>query len=45
MAHEDVTYKLSSAQVSLQLSYRLIKNHLSIEFGPVLQGKWKIKYK
>ncbi|WP_231507448.1 MULTISPECIES: hypothetical protein [unclassified Flavobacterium] len=37
--NEDVNYKLASAQVSLQMCYRLIENHLSIEFGPVLHGK------
>ena len=41
---EDVNYKLSSAQISLQLSYAIIDNHLSIEFGPLVQvnGKFKI---
>ncbi len=41
---EDVNYKLPSAQISLQLSYVLIDNHLSIEFGPLVQvnGKFKI---
>ncbi|MFV8269021.1 outer membrane beta-barrel protein [Flavobacterium sp. GT2N3] len=42
MAQEDVNYKLASAQVSLQLSYRLIENHLSIEFGPILQVNGKL---
>jgi len=42
MAQEDVSYKLASAQVSLQLSYRLIENHLSIEFGPILQVNGKL---
>jgi hypothetical protein len=41
---EDVNYKLASAQISLQLSYKFIENHLSVEFGPLLQvnGKFKI---
>lgn len=42
---EDVNYKLPSAQISLQLSYCLIDNHLSIEFGPLVQvnGKFKVE--
>lgn len=42
--NEDVNYKLASAQISLQLSYVLIDNHLSFEFGPLVQvnGKFKI---
>jgi hypothetical protein len=37
---------LASAQISLQLSYRLIKHILSIEFGPIVQvgGKFKSEY-
>jgi hypothetical protein len=44
LGDEAVNYKLASAQVSLQLSYKLIENHLSIEFGPLFQvnGKFKI---
>jgi hypothetical protein len=40
---EDVNYKLASAQVSLQMSYRLIENHLSFEFGPIIQVNGKFK--
>jgi hypothetical protein len=40
---EDVNYKLASAQVSLQLSYRIIENHLSFEFGPIVQVNGKFK--
>lgn len=40
---EDINYKLSSAQVSLQISYKLIENHLSIEFGPIVQINGKLK--
>jgi hypothetical protein len=42
----DVNYKLASAQVSLQLSYILIENHLSVELGPIVQlnGKFKINF-
>ncbi|MEL1239859.1 PorT family protein [Flavobacterium flavipallidum] len=41
---EDVNYKLPSAQISLQLSYVIIENHLTFEFGPLVQvnGKYKI---
>ncbi|MFE3868401.1 outer membrane beta-barrel protein [Flavobacterium sp. LS2P90] len=44
LANEEVNYKLPSAQISLQLSYKLIENHLSVEFGPLVQvnGKFKI---
>jgi hypothetical protein len=41
-----VNYKLPSAQISLQLSYILVENHLSVEFGPIIQvnGKFKIDF-
>lgn len=42
LVKEDVNYKLASAQVSLQLSYRLVENHLSIEFGPIVQVNGKL---
>ena len=44
LANEEVNYKLPSAQISLQLSYKLIENHLRVEFGPLVQvnGKFKI---
>lgn len=43
-ANQDINYKLASAQIALQLSYKFIENHLSVEFGPVVQinGKFKI---
>lgn len=46
LANEDVSLKLASAQISLQLSYVLIENSLSIEFGPIVQvaGKFKSAY-
>ena len=34
---EDVNYKLSSAKISMLLSYVIIDNQLSIEFGPTVQ--------
>jgi hypothetical protein len=44
LANKDVNYKLASAQISLQLSYKLIENNLSVEFGPLVQvnGKFKV---
>jgi hypothetical protein len=46
LANEDVSLKLASAQISLQLSYVLIENALSVEFGPIVQvaGKFKSAY-
>jgi len=42
--NEEVEYTLSSAQISLLLSYKIVENHLSVEFGPVFQinGKFNI---
>jgi Outer membrane protein beta-barrel domain len=40
---EDTNYKLPSAQISLQLSYKIVENHLSIEFGPLVQINGKLK--
>lgn len=41
--HEEVEYKLPSAQISLMLSYKIVENHLSIEVGPMLQVNDKFK--
>jgi hypothetical protein len=41
-AKEDVQYKLASVQVSLQGSYKLVENHLSLEFGPIVQVNGKL---
>jgi hypothetical protein len=45
-ANEDVNLKLASAQISLQLSYVVVENVLSVEFGPIVQvgGKLKSEY-
>ena len=43
LSNEDVNYKLPSAQITLQLSYRLIEDHLSFEFGPIVQVGGKLK--
>ncbi|MNF37615.1 hypothetical protein D3C84_185400 [compost metagenome] len=39
---EDVKYTLPSAQVSLQFSYKIIPDHLSLEFGPIFQLNGKL---
>ncbi len=39
---EDTNYKLPSAQISLMLSYRIVENHLSFEFGPLVQVNGKL---
>jgi hypothetical protein len=43
LLHEDVNYTLPSAQISLQLSYIFIEDHLSFEFGPIVQFNGKLK--
>lgn len=43
ISNENVNYKLSSAQVSLQLSFRIVENHLTVEFGPTMQVNGKLK--
>lgn len=40
--NEDVNYKLASAQISLQASFKIIESHLSIEFGPIVQVNGKL---
>lgn len=42
--NEDVEFKLPSAQISLLLSYKIVENHLSVEFGPMLQVNGKLTY-
>ena len=39
---EDTNYKLASAQISLMLSYKIVENHLSLEFGPMVQINGKL---
>lgn len=39
---EDTNYKLSSAQISLMLSYKIVENHFSVEFGPIVQVNGKL---
>jgi hypothetical protein len=40
---EDINYKLSSAQIALMASYKIVENHLSFELGPLLQFNSKLK--
>lgn len=39
---EDTNYKLSSVQISLMWSYKIIESHLSIEMGPLVQINGKL---
>lgn len=43
LQHQDVKYTLAGAQVRLLLSYNVIKDHVSVDFGPVLQVNGKLK--
>jgi hypothetical protein len=40
---EDTHYKLASAQIYLMLSHKIVENHLSLEFGPLVQINGKLK--
>ncbi len=40
---EDTNFKLASAQISLMWSYKIVENHLSLEFGPLVQVNGKLK--
>lgn len=39
---DEANYKLSSVQMSLMLSYKIVENHLSFEFGPLVQVNGKL---
>ncbi len=39
---EYTNYKLPSAQISLMMSFKIVENHLSIEFGPLVQINGKL---
>lgn len=41
----DVNFKLPCANITFQLSYKFIENHLSVEFGPMVQinGKFGVE--
>jgi hypothetical protein len=36
-SERETNYKLSCANITFQLSYKFIENHLSVEFGPMVQ--------
>lgn len=40
---QDVKYKIMGAQIRLLLSYNIVKDHVSLDFGPVLQVNDKLK--
>ena len=40
---QDLKYTLASAQIRLLLSYNIVKDHVSLDFGPVLQVNGKLK--
>jgi hypothetical protein len=40
---EDVKYTLSGVQVRLLMSYNLVEDHVSLDFGPVLQVNGKLR--
>lgn len=40
---EDVKYTLSGVQVRLLLSYNIVKDHVSLDFGPILQVNGKLR--
>lgn len=39
---EYTNYKLPSAQISLMTSFKIVENHLSLEFGPLVQINGKL---
>lgn len=41
---QDVNYKLMGAQIRLLFSYNVVKDHVSLDFGPVVQVNDKLKY-
>lgn len=43
LQNEAVKYALPSAQISLQWSYKIAEENLSVEFGPVFQLNGKLK--
>jgi len=40
---EDVKYTLSGVQIKLLMSYNLVEDHVSLDFGPVLQVNGKLR--
>lgn len=43
LVSEEVKYKLMGAQIRLLFSYNIVKEHVSLDFGPVLQVNDKLK--
>jgi hypothetical protein len=39
---QDIDYSLSGVQIRLLMSYNIIKDHISVDFGPVLQVNGKM---
>ncbi|UOK43131.1 MULTISPECIES: PorT family protein [Flavobacterium] len=44
MQKENVEYKLMAVQIRLLLSYNIVKDHVSLDLGPVLQINDKLKF-
>ena len=42
LSNRETNFKLPSANVTFQLSYKIIENHLSFEFGPMVQINGKL---
>ena len=40
--NRETNFKLPCANITFQLSYKLIENHLSVEFGPMVQVNGKL---
>lgn len=45
LQNTETQYKVMGAQIRLLLSYNLVKDHVSLDFGPVLQVNDKLKLK
>ncbi|WP_300564993.1 PorT family protein [Flavobacterium sp.] len=44
LKNEEVKYNSTGAQIRLLLSYNIVKDHVSLDFGPVLQVNDKLKF-
>lgn len=44
LQQQEVDYKIMGAQIRLLFSYNIVKNHVSLDFGPVLQVNGKVLY-
>ena len=45
LQNRETPFKVMGAQIRLLLSYNLVKDHVSLDFGPVLQVSDKLKIK